>query len=97
MGLFYHILSCILKSLDIHKSRRIHHSHLSQIIRQLAASLDKASIEVDVELHRLLIISLSKLLQFRTEVAAVSIWRVSHGDIKRRGKNIQESHGVIHQ
>ena len=75
----------------------MNHSHFTQFIRQLTASLDKASIEVDVELHRLLIISLSKLLQFRTEVAAVSIWRVSHGDIKRRGKNIQESHGIIHQ
>ena len=97
MSLVKNKLAYILKRLDIHKRHRMNHSHLSQFIRQLAASLDKASIEVDVELHRLLIISLSKLLQFRTEVAAVSIWRVSHGDIKRRGKNIQESHGVIHQ
>ena len=95
MGLFYHILSCILKSLNIHKSRRIHHSHLTQFIRQLAASLDKASIEVDVELHRLLIVSLSKSLQFWPKVAAIRIWRIRHCHIERRGKDVKEGHGIV--
>ena len=95
MSLVKNKLAYILKRFDIHKRHRMNHSHLTQFIRQLAASLDKASIEVDIELHRLLIISLSKLLQFRTEVAAIRIWRIRHCHIERRGKDVKEGHGIV--
>ena len=95
MSFLNHIFTHIFKSLDIHKCWRIHHSHLPQAICQLAASLDKAGIEVNIEFQRLLIVSLSKSLQFLTEVAAIRIWRVSHGDIKRRGKDVEEGHGIV--
>ena len=97
MSLVKNKLAYILKRLDIHKRHRMNHSHLTQFIRQLAASLDEASIKVNIEFHRPLIVSLSKSLQFWTEVAAVSIWRVSHCHIKRRGKDVKEGHSIIDQ
>ncbi len=90
-------LSHILKGLDIHKCQRMNHSHLSQLVRQLTASLDKASIEIDVEFQRFLIVVLCKLFQFWTEIAAVGIWRICHSHVEACGKNIEESDGIIHQ
>ena len=95
MRILNHELTHIFKSLDKHKGMRMNHSHFTQFIRQLTASLDKASIEVDVELHRLFIISLSKLLQFWTKVAAIRIWRIRHCRIERRGKDVKEGHGIV--
>ena len=96
MRLFYYILSYIFKCFDIHECHWMNHPHLSLIIRQLTATLNKASIKIRIKLQRFLVVVVYKFFQFRTQVCAISIRRIGHSHIKLMSENIQKSHGIAH-
>ena len=90
MRFIKHILSDILKRLDIHECHRMYHSHLSIHSCQLAAPFDKAGIEVGVEFIRLFVVSLHESLQFLAEVGTVGIRRIGHHHVVFLADDVEE-------